>query len=96
MRRMTRRLTHFHVGLDQQGQRHMRLRSAVEVRRARERKRLHPVIVFVVTCGTGQAVWRNGMHRRRWLLLTEQARGDRRCFLMTLRRPPLVSPMKPF
>ena len=60
-----------------------------------ERQRLCPVIV-VVACGAAQPRWRNGLQRRRWLLLTEQVRGDRRCFLMTLRRPPLVSPISPF
>jgi hypothetical protein len=93
---MTRRPVHFHLGLDQAGDRCLRMRGAAELRRCRERQRLRPKLVTIVTCGTGQAVWRNGMHRRRWLLLTEQARGDRRCFLMTLRRPPLVSPVRPF
>ena len=93
---MTRRPVHFHIGLDEAGDRRVRLRGAAELRRYRERQRLQPRIVIVVACGTGQAVWRNGMHRRRWLVLTEQARGDRRCFLMTLKRAPLVSPVRPF
>ncbi len=50
----------------------------------------------MLVCGTGREVWRNGMHRRRWMLLTEQVRGDRRCFLTTLKQPPLVSPIRPF
>lgn len=93
---MMRRLLHFHIGLDEAGDRRVRLRSAAELRRYRERQRLQPRVVIVVACAPGQAVWRNGMHRRRWLVLMEQARGDRRCFLMTLRRKPLVSPVPPF
>lgn len=93
---MTRRPVHFHIGLDQAGDRRLRLRSVAELRRYRERQRLQPKIMVVVACAMGQPVWRNGMHRRRWLLLTEQSRGDRRCFLMTLSRPPLVPPVRPF
>lgn len=93
---MTRHLAHFHIGLDEAGDRRVRLRSAAELRRYRERQRLQPKVVIVVACGTGQPVWRNGMHRRRWLVLMEQSRGDRRCFLMTLRRKPLISPVRPF
>ena len=70
--------------------------SAAEVRRCRERRRLQPKIAWAVPCGAGREVWRNGLHRRRWLLLTAQVQGDRRCFLMTLKRPPLVAPTFPF
>ena len=92
---MIRRPLHFHLGLDHTGHRHVRLRDCAELRRVRERSRLYPVVV-VVAVGGRQPRWRNGLQRRRWLLLTEQVRGDRRCFLMTLRRPPLVPPVRPF
>ena len=86
----------FHLGLDREGCRHLRLRSTTEVRRARELRLLCPVVIVAGSCHTGQSHWRNGLHRRRWLLITDQVRGDRRCFLMTLRRPPLVPPLRPF
>ena len=86
---------HFHLGLDQTGHRHVRLRATAEMRRTRERRSLHPVVI-IVAVGAMQPRWRNGLQRRRWLLLTEQVRGDRRCFLMTLRRPPLVPPVTLF
>ena len=90
------RLTHlFHLGIDHTGHRHVRMRDAAEMRRTRERQRLHPVVI-VVAAGGMQPRWRNGMQRRRWLLLTEQCRGDRRCFQMTLGRAPLVPPTRPF
>ncbi len=92
---MTRRPHHFHLGLDHAGDRHRRLRDGAECRRARERHLLHPVVVLVAS-GAQQPRWRNGLQRRRWMLLTEQIRGDRRCFQMTLRRPPLISPIIPF
>lgn len=88
---MNRRWLHFHLGLDRTGHRHLRLRGPAEMRRVRERRLLHPVVV-VVAVRALQPRWRNGMQRRRWLLLTEQVRGDRRCFLMTMPRPPLVPP----
>ena len=86
----------FHLGLDAQGHRCWRMRSPAEVRRCRERVRLQPKIAWVVACGPGREVWRNGLHRKRWMLLAAQVRGDRRCFLTTLKRPPLVSPNPPF
>ena len=92
---MSRRPLHFHLGLDHTGHRHRRLRDSAEIRRAREQRLLHPIMV-VVACGATQPRWRNGLQRRRWLILSQQVRGDRRCFLMTLRLPPLVSPIIPF
>lgn len=92
---MITRSQHYHLGMDHTGHRHVRRRDQAEVRRARERQRLFPVVV-VVASGAAQPRWRNGLQRRRWLLLTEQVRGDRRCFLMTLCRPPLVRPIAPF
>lgn len=89
-------MTRFLIGLDCHGQRHQRMRNVAEMQRAREGQRLRPKLVFVATCAAGQQVWRNGLHRRRWLLLRAQLCGDRRCFLMTLRRPPLVTPILPF
>ncbi len=88
---MTRRPHHFHLGMDHTGHRHVRLRDPAEMRRARERRLLQPVVI-VVAAGGMQPRWRNGMQRRRWLALTEESRGDRRCFLMTLSRPPLIRP----
>jgi hypothetical protein len=90
------RHVHFHVGLDAQGCRCWRMRSPAEVRRCRERVRLQPKIVWVIACRPGREVWRNGLHRRTWAVLADQVRGDRRCFLTTLKRPPLVSPTRPF
>ena len=92
---MIRRPLHFHLGMDHTGHRHVRLRDPAEMRRARERQQLHPVVI-VVAVGGMQPRWRNGMQRRRWLLLTEECRGDRRGFQMTLGRAPLVSPTRPF
>lgn len=92
---MIRHRLHFHLGHDRHGERHIRLRDAAEIRRARERRMLHPVIVLI-PCGGSQPRWRNGLQRRRWMLLTEQVRGDRRCFLMTLRHAPLMPPVRPF
>jgi hypothetical protein len=89
---MIRRSSHIHLGMDHTGHRHIRLRDPSEMRRARERRQLHPVIILAAGGGT-QPRWRNGMQRRRWLLLTEESRGDRRCFLMTLSRRPLVPPI---
>jgi hypothetical protein len=89
-------MTRFHVGLDHAGHRHLRLRNISEVRRAREMRLLFPVVIIAGSCHGGQARWRNGMHHRRWLIVTGQVRGDRRGFLMTLRRPPLVPPVRPF
>ncbi len=91
---MIRRPFHFHLGLDHTGHRHVRLRDPAEMRRVRERRQLHPVVIVAVA-GV-QPRWRNGLQRRRWLILTEATRGDRRCFLMTLRRRPLVPPVMPF
>ena len=88
---MTWRTHHFHLGMDQFGDRHVRLRDRAEMRRARERRLLQPVVIMVAAGGL-QPRWRNGLQRRRWLLLTEECRGDRRCFQMTLGRPPLVRP----
>ncbi len=65
------------------------------LRRCRARRALKPKIVLS-PCGAAQEVWRNGLHRRSWLILLAQSRGDRRCFLMTLKRPPLVCPTPPF
>ncbi len=93
---MKRHAHHYHLGHDHTGHRYTRLRGAAEVRRALLRRRLHPDIVLIVTCGVAQPRWRNGFQRRHFLLLTEQARGDRRCFLMTLRRPALIPPIRPF
>ena len=92
---MIKRPHHFHLGLDHTGHRHRRLRDGAEIRRVHEQRRLHPVVI-IVACGGLQPRWRNGLQRRRWMLLTSQVRGDRRCFLMTLRRPPLISPIIPF
>lgn len=92
---MIRRTHHFHLGTDHTGHRHLRLRDPAEMRRARERRLLQPVVVVAITGGM-QPRWRNGMQRRRWLMLTEECRGDRRCFLMTLPRRPLVPPVLPF
>ena len=92
---MTRRPNHFHLGMDHTGHRHVRLRDPAEMRRTRERRLLQPVII-VVAAGGMQPRWRNGMQRRRWLLLTEESRGDRRCFLMTLSCRALVPPVRPF
>ena len=92
---MRRQHLHFHLGHDDGGHRHVRRRGAAEVRRAVERKRLQPEVV-IVACGFGQVRWRNGMQRRRFMALSEQVRGDRCCFLMTLRRPPLIRPVRPF
>ena len=88
---MTRRPQHFHLGLDHTGHRHRRLRDVAELRRLHERRLLHPVVILVAN-GASQPRWRNGLQRRRWLILTEQVRGDRRCFLMTLARPALIPP----
>ncbi len=93
---MTRHSIHFHVGLDHTGHRHVRLRGVAELRRAKERQRMQPKVVLVVAPLPGRAVWRNGLHQRRWLALVEQSRGDRRCFLMTLKRAPFVVPLRPF
>ena len=93
---MNRPAHHFHLGLDQSGHRHLRLRGTCEVRRAALRRRLHPEVLVVLPCRAVQPRWRNGMQRRHFMLLSEQVRGDRCCFLMTLRRPPLVPPMRPF
>ena len=81
--------------MDRTGQRCLRLRGAAEVSRCRSRVALQPKIVLAAG-GRAQEVWRNGMHRRVWLLLLDQARGDRRCFLMTLKQPPLIHPTLPF
>ncbi len=89
-------MTRFHLGFDRHGHRHLRQRSTSEVRRAREMRLLFPVVIVAGSCHAGQTRWRNGLHRRRWLIVTDQVRGDRRCFLMTLQRPPLVPPMRPF
>ncbi len=93
---MKRVAHHYHLGLDHSGHRHVRLRGAAEVRRALLRRRLHPEILVVLACRILQPRWRNGLQRRHFLLLTEQVRGDLRCFLMTLRRPPLIPPVRPF
>jgi hypothetical protein len=91
-----KRDVHFHHGLDDGGGRCWRMRTAAEVRRCRERQRLQPRIAMLQVCGPGREIWRNGLHYRRWVLLAAQFRGDRRCFLTTLKRPPLVSPILPF
>jgi len=91
-----KRFVHYHLGLDDGGGRCWRMRTAAEVRRCRERQRLQPKIATFHVCSPGREVWRNGMHRRVWFVLAEQVRGDRRCFLTTLKRPPLVSPTPPF
>lgn len=93
---MIRRPMHLHVGLDHTGERHVRQKSAAESRRAAERHRLQPKLVLLVATSPGRAVWRNGLHRRRWLVLLAQTQGDRRCFLMTLKRAPLVVPFRAF
>jgi len=90
------RFVHFHIGLDAQGHRCWRMRTAAEVRRCREWQHLQPKIAALPACGPGREIWRNAMHRRRWVLLAAQSRGDRRCFLTTLKHPPLVSPTPPF
>ena len=85
---------HYHYGLDVAGQRCARMKSASEIRRCRQQHRLFPRIVWLsVRCS--QEVWRNGMHKRSWQAVTLQVRADRRCFLTTLRRPPLVPPIPP-
>jgi hypothetical protein len=91
-----RRELWFHHGVDDGGGRCWRMRSAAEIRRCRERQKLQPKIVALAVCCPGREVWRNGMHRRRWTVLVAQLRGDRRCFLTTLKRPPLVPPTLPF
>ena len=85
---------HYHYGLDVTGQRCERMKSASEIRRCRQQQRLLPRIV-IVSLGCGQEVWRNGMHKRNWQALAMQVRADRRCFLTTLRRPPLIPPIPP-
>ena len=44
---MTRRKLHFHLGMDHTGHRHLRLRDPAEMRRARERRLLHPIVIVV-------------------------------------------------
>ncbi|HYZ64260.1 MAG TPA: hypothetical protein VE650_17555 [Acetobacteraceae bacterium] len=93
---MMRRPVLFHIAIDADGGRCCRMRSAAEARRCREQRRLMPKLVWMVPCGVGREIWRNGLHRRRWIVLCEQVRGDRRCFLTTMKRPPLVPPIEPF
>lgn len=85
------RLTRFHYGIDVTGHRCVRMKSVSEVRRCCQQKRLFPRIVWAAS-GAGQGVWRNGLHKRNWLAVCAEIRGDRRCFLTTLDRPPLVPP----
>jgi hypothetical protein len=80
-----------HHGVDAECGHCWRMRTVAEVRRCRERKALMPKIP-----SPGRELWRNGLHRRRWIVLSLQFRADRRCFLTTLKRRPLVPPTVPF
>ena len=86
----------YHCGLDVDGDRHWQLRPVLAVRHCRGHARLVPRIVWMVACGTGREVWRNGFQQRRCQEAAARVRADRVAFLTTLNRPPLVSPLRPF
>ena len=83
----------FHCGLDCQGNRHLRLKSAVAVRVSRHHAALAPKVVVAVRTGPGRTVWRTGFQQRRCLALLTVLRAERRSFLTTLPRAPLVPPI---
>ena len=86
----------YHCGLDALGRRHWRMRPVAAVRRCRLQLVLLPKVACTDRCGPGREVWRNGFQQRRWLVIADQVRSDRRCFLTTLPLPALVSPIAPF
>ena len=86
----------YHCGMDVGGRRHWRLRPVAAARRSQQQLALLPRVVCMDRCGPGKEVWRNGHHQRRWYFITAQVRSDRLCFLTTLPRPALVSPLAPF
>ena len=85
----------YHCGLDCKGHRHWRRKTTTAMRHCKQQASLFPKIVLATSVTTGRAVWRNGLHQRRWHAVAAQVRTDRRCFLTTLPRPALVSPIPP-
>lgn len=89
---MNRHAIH-HCGMDARGHRHWRMKPVAAMRRCVRHGTLLPRVVWVVPCGVGREVWRNGLQQRRWRVVVEQVRSDRRSFLTTLGHPALVSPV---
>ncbi|MCQ8239730.1 hypothetical protein [Rhizosaccharibacter radicis] len=85
----------YHCGLDRHGHRHWRFKTVAAMCRERERSRLVPRLVVAAGVTSVREGWRNGWQRRRWVVLVEGCRADRRSFLTTLRHPPLISPIRP-
>jgi hypothetical protein len=85
-----KRVAVYHLGMDCDGGRHKRMRPVGAMCRHRQQ-----VVLMPKVAASGLSVWRNGFHQKRWELLVVQCRADRRSFLTTLRRPPLVSPVLP-
>ncbi|MCK8787285.1 hypothetical protein M0638_23205 [Roseomonas sp. NAR14] len=85
----------YQYGIDCDGARHRRLRRTVVVLTCRRQALLFPRIVAPGRIAAGREVWRNGLQQRRWQAVTAVLRAERRSFLMTLPRPPLVPPVLP-
>jgi len=82
------RWARFHCGHDCTGRRHWRLKPYAAALRCRRQHTLLPEVVW--TASLGRERWRNGWHRRNWMTLAVLVRADRRSFLCTLTRPPLL------
>lgn len=83
----------FHCGLDCQGNRHRRMKAVAAVRVSRHHAALFPKVVVVARTAPCRTVWRTGLQQRRCLALAAVLRAERRSFLTTLPRPPLVPPI---
>ncbi len=88
------RYARYHCGLDYKGNRHWRMKTSVAMGCHRTQVMLFPKVVVAARCGPAREVWRNGLHRRRWIAIAAQVRAHRRSFLTTLPRSPLVSPIQ--
>lgn len=77
-----------HCGLDVTGRRHWRMKPFAAALRCQRQRGLLPVVIC--TTSIAQTRWRNGWHRRAWLLTAFAVRADRRDFLGTLPRRPLL------
>ena len=89
------RQAYYQCGTDCDGARHRRLRGTAVVLICRRQAVLFPRIVSIGRIAAGREIWRNGLQQRRWQAVTAMLRAERRSFLMTLPRPPLVPPVPP-
>ena len=86
----------YHCALDCLGNRQRRLKATAAVRASRHHAALVPRVVMVARTAPCRAVWRTGLQQRRCLALALVLRAERRSFLTTLPRPPLVPPFQAF